>query len=314
MDPWVLNTLAFLAVFFAVFSANAILLGLGAGERRRLKQELREQLRQRKREQIKSLDLSRVARVVNSPKVTRGQSLATLVDQSGLNLSVRRLVLMCVGTAVVAGLLVGGLTTSLLLAAVAALASAVFPVLWVIYARNKRLEKLRTQLPDALDLMSRVLQAGQTMSQAMQLVADEFSLPISLEFFFCHEQMNLGLSPDDAMRDLARRTGLLEIKIFVLAVVVHQQTGGNLSELLDKMGAVVRERLRIRGMVQSLTAQGRMQATILLSLPPAMFLLLMVINPDYESLLLQYPMMIVAALALMGVGALWIQKVIHFDF
>jgi tight adherence protein B len=196
----------------------------------------------------------------------------------------------------------------------AAVIGAALPVGYVYLKRHERLEKLRGQLPDAFDLMSRVLRAGQTVSQAMQCVADEFTRPISLEFLYCSEQMNLGLSPDAALRELGRRTGMLEIKIFVLAVTVHRQTGGNLAELLDKLAHVVRERARIQGMIRSLTAQGRFQAGILLSLPPAMFLLLMVVDPKYEMILLQYPAMIALALGLMLAGAWWVKRIVSFEF
>ena len=162
--------------------------------------------------------------------------------------------------------------------------------------------------------MSRVLRAGQTISQAMQIVADQGSPPVSLEFFRCHEQMNLGMTPEAALRELAARTGLLEMKIFTVAVLVQRQAGGNLSELFDKMGTVVRERFRIRGMINSLTAQGRMQAVILSGLPVAMFALLMVLQPDYERQLLNYPLLMAAALGLIAVGALWIRRVVNFDF
>src|SRR5215831_2903505 len=111
------------------------------------------------------------------------------------------------------------------------------------------------------------------MSQALQAVADEFDTPISTEFAYCYEQQNLGLSPEVAMRDLARRTGLLEIKIFVLALLVQQQTGGNLAELLEKLADIVRERFRMRAKIKALTAEGRLQAIILLALVPLLFLL-----------------------------------------
>jgi tight adherence protein B len=169
-------------------------------------------------------------------------------------------------------------------------------------------------VPDAFDLISRVVRAGQTTTQAMRAVADEFPRPISLEFLLCHEQMNLGLSAEDALRDLARRTGLLELKIFALAMVVHRQTGGNLAELLDKLAEVVRDRFRIQGMIKSLTAQGRLQAGILLSLPPVMFVLLMILRPEYEILVIKYPIMIVMSLSLMAAGALWIRRIVNFDF
>ena len=111
------------------------------------------------------------------------------------------------------------------------------PLFYVQFKRKARLEKLRSQLPDAFDLMGRVIRAGQTMSQALLAVADEFAQPIAGEFAYCYEQQNLGLPPETAFRDLSRRTGLIEIKIFVLALLVQQQTGGNLAELLDKLSA-----------------------------------------------------------------------------
>jgi tight adherence protein B len=314
VDPWLLNTLTFLAAFLAVLAANAVLLDRTAGDRRRLNQELQEQLRQRVRQRIKLEDVSQIARMAKESKSTRRQWLMAALDQSGLNMSVNRFLLTTLAVACTAGLLFGGLTESPLLGMFAAMAGAALPLLRVLYARQKRLEKLLSQLPDAFDLMSRVLRAGQTISQAMQLVADEFAPPISLEFFRCQEQMNLGLAPEDALRDLSQRTGLLELKIFAVAVLVQRQTGGNLSELFDKMGTLVRDRYRIRGMIQSLTAQGRMQAVILLSLPVAMFALLMAIQPDYERVLLNYPLLILAALTMMALGALWIHKIMHFDY
>jgi tight adherence protein B len=108
--------------------------------------------------------------------------------------------------------------------------------------RKARLEKLLSQLPDAFDLMGRVVRAGQTLSQGFQAVADEFAQPIAGEFSYCYEQQNLGLPPDVALRDLSRRTGQLELKIFVTAVLVQQQTGGSLAEMLDKLAGVIRQR------------------------------------------------------------------------
>ncbi len=105
------------------------------------------------------------------------------------------------------------------------------------------------------------------MAQALQAVADEFAPPIAGEFAYCYEQQNLGLSPETAMRELARRTGLLEVKIFVTAVLVQQQTGGNLAEMLDKLSSIIRERYQLRGKIKTLTAEGRIQGIILLGLP-----------------------------------------------
>ena len=116
------------------------------------------------------------------------------------------------------------------------------------------------------------------------------------------------------MRDLARRTGLLEIKIFVLALLIQQQAGGNLAELLDNLSAIIRERFRIVGKIRALTAEGRMQAVVLLALPPALFLLILLLNRDYGQVLLDYPWILVATFGCEAIGALWIRKIVNFDF
>jgi tight adherence protein B len=162
--------------------------------------------------------------------------------------------------------------------------------------------------------MSRIVRAGQTISQALRAVSDEFQPPIATEFASCYEQQNLGLSTDAALRDLARRTGLLEIKIFVLALLVQQQTGGNLAELLDKLSTIIRERFQIRGQIRTLTAEGRTQATVLLVLPPVMFGLILFFNRDYANMLLARPKLIIGCLVSEAIGALWIRRIINFDF
>jgi tight adherence protein B len=116
------------------------------------------------------------------------------------------------------------------------------------------------------------------------------------------------------MRDLARRTGLVEIKIFVMALLVQQQTGGNLAELMDRLSAIIRERYKIRGQVQSLTAEGRMQAAVLLGLAPALFVLMLVMNRNYAGILLEHPVLIWTTLGFEAFGALWIRKIVNFDF
>src|SRR6185369_6649394 len=134
---------------------------------------------------------------------------------------------------------------------------------------------------------------GQTMSQSLQAVTDEFDAPISAEFSLAFEQMNLGLPPEVAMRDLARRTGLLELKVFVLAMLIQTQTGGNLAEMLDKLASIMRERAKIKGKLSALTAEGRFQAIILLALPPTIFMIIFAINRGYAEVLLAHPGLIV---------------------
>jgi tight adherence protein B len=213
-----------------------------------------------------------------------------------------------------AGALAGVVRQSLPAAAVGAVVGALGPLTYVRLRQKMRLHKLLSQLPDTFDLMARVIRAGQTMSQALQAVADEFDRPIAAEFSYCYEQQNLGLPPELALRDLARRTGLLEVKIFVLALLVQQQTGGNLAEMLEKLATVVRERFRMWAKIRALTAEGRFQAAVLLTLPPAMFFIILFLNRNYAQVLLDHPLLPVVMLISEGIGALWIRKIVNFDF
>ena len=103
-------------------------------------------------------------------------------------------------------------------------------------------------------------------------------------------------------------------KIFVLALLVQQQTGGPLAELLDKLATVIRERFRIRGKIRALTAEGRMQALVLLALPPALLLIILVLNRNYGQVLLHYPALLLGTFVCEVLGALWIRKIVNFDF
>jgi tight adherence protein B len=312
METWLLNLLVFLTVFLTVLAASAALADMRLRERRRLQQELLDRMRQRERSRMKFQDLSQMARGAEGTRQGWRQSLEMALDQSGLTMDVQRLAILSICSAVGGGLV--GSVMSLPIVVMAAALAAPAPLLYVLFARQRRLNKMLGQFPDALELMSRVLRSGQTIAQAMKLVADEYAAPLSLEFYRCHEQMNLGLSAEDALHDLTRRIGLLEMKIFAVAVLVQRQTGGNLSELFDKMSAMVRERFRIRGMIDSLTAQGRMQAVILLSLPVAAFAFLMIVQPSYEGILLEYPWLLISAIVLMIVGAIFVHRITHFDF
>ncbi len=321
MNPLIINSLTFAAVFLTVFAANAVLTDVRESERRRLKKRLEEQVRKQQRERLRastqSKDFSRIAAEAMSE--TRDKSgirerLQLFLEQSGLVLSIPQVLLYSAVSGAVVAVFPAVFTQNALLTLVVAMAGATLPMLYVYRKRHVRLEKLRSQLPDAFGLMSRVMRSGQTISQALHGVSEEFSQPISMEFLYCYEQMNLGLSPEAALRDLGRRTGLLEVKIFVLSILVQRQTGGNLAALLDKLAFVVRERFRIRGMIGALTAQGRFQGLILISLPIFMFGLLMLLNYEYERILLQHPLLIVTAIMLLFGGGVMINRIVNFDW
>jgi tight adherence protein B len=147
----------------------------------------------------------------------------------------------------------------------------------------------------------------------MHAVAEEFDRPIAVEFAFSYEQQNLGLPASVVLRDLAKRNGVLEIHIFVIALLIQQQTGGSLADMMESLATVVRDRIALRDKVRTLTAEGRMQALILMALPPFMLVVMLIINRNYAMTLFEYPSLLVAGLVSMGLGALWIRKIVNFE-
>lgn len=314
----------FLTVFLGVCAANMVLTDLFLTERTELQHRdeiiRRERERQRMRRQASHIDhegLSQIAEQAMSQtekRQTISMWLKELTEQSGWSITPKQIVMLSIMMALGAMLAFWLPFRSPLLGLVAGLVGAAAPVLVVNKARNRRLDQLRAQLPDALELMARILRAGQTVAQAMNSVSEEFAPPLGTEFGYCYDQQNLGLSPDIAFRELARRTGAMEIKIFVMAMMVHRQAGGNITELFDKLANIVRQRFRIRGEVRALTSEGRVQAMILLGLPVFMWCGLFLINRPYALELFDHKWLLFGTISSMGLGAFWIHKIINFDF
>jgi tight adherence protein B len=307
-------------VIAAIGGIYSIVSDLYLRDRSRINQRIDEEFRKTQRERVRKKLLFKdlTQRAAEAAREREGtpslqNRFLAMVEQSGLELSPQKLLAISGVLGLAMGLLGGLVRQSLVVGAVGALIGCVAPIAYVQIKRKQRIEKLLSQLPDAFDLMSRVIRAGQTMSQGLLAVADEFAPPIATEFSYCYEQQNLGLSPELAMRDLARRTGLLEIKIFVTAMLVQLQSGGNLAEMLEKLSTVIRQRYRLQGQIKTLTAEGRFQAIILLALPLVMFLVFLVLNPAYESELLKHPTLIVATLTCELVGGIWIHKIVNID-
>jgi tight adherence protein B len=320
VNPLVVSLLTFLAAALAVAGVGSIVADLFLRDRTRVQRRLDDEFRQRQRDRIrhsalfKNLGQLSAEAAEEDPEETLHHRFVSMIEQSDLNITPRRLLVLMAAVGLGAGALVLLLSRSLLQGAVVATVAAMVPFCYVLWKRNARMNEMMKQLPDAFDLMARVIRAGQTMPQAIQAVADEFHKPLATEFTYCFEQQNLGLSPELALRDLGRRTGLLEIKIFVLALLVQQQSGGNLSELLEKLAMIIRDRFRIKGKIKALTAEGRMQALILLLLPIVVLGFISLVNRNYAQMLFDHPMLLLGMCFTEALGALWIRSIVNFDF
>lgn len=320
----ILVVAAFAAAFLGVFSLNLALVDIFQRDRKetlaRLNKELMHQQKLRAKESVQSKkgdefdDVLRLAAAESQHKKGLLQRFDETLYQSGLNVSRSRVLLQ----SAIAGLIGAGLFFLLFGSGSAAAAAggmfAYAPVVYVAFARRRRLNKLLAQLPDGLELMSRVLRAGQSISQGIKAVSEEFKAPLGMEFGYCYEQQNLGLAPEVALHELSQRTGLLEMRIFVLAVLVHKQAGGNLTTMLDSIASVVRQRFKMKIEIKSLTAEGRLQAIALLAMPIVMWIGLYLIVPDYALKLFDHAPLVITTAAGMLLGAVWIRRIVNFDF
>jgi tight adherence protein B len=163
------------------------------------------------------------------------------------------------------------------------------PFVHVWWKRKKRFDAFLEELPDALDLVSRALSAGHGFSEALNMVSTEMPDPIATEFRKAYEEQNLGLSIKLALENLTQRMPLLDLRMCVTAVLIQRETGGNLSEILEKVSHTIRERFRIMGDLKTLTTSSRMSAWLLCGLPIFVALAVTVMNPDYMSVLWKDP-------------------------
>jgi tight adherence protein B len=188
------------------------------------------------------------------------------------------------------------------------------PGLQVIMARKKRLGAIERQLPDALDLMSRALRAGHAFPSAVQMTGDEGPEPIAGEFRTTFDEVNYGVPMQDALTNLATRVPITDLRFFVIAVSIQRETGGNLTELLDKLAAIIRARFKLLGMIRVLASEGKLSAWILSALPFVLMALINFINPKFMSLLWTDPAGLIAvyiSLSLMVLGIFWMWRIIQ---
>ncbi len=191
---------------------------------------------------------------------------------------------------------------------------ACLPICWLLFRRSRRLKLFAKQLPDALELVSRALRAGHSLGSGFNLVADEMRPPISQEFQRVFEEQNLGVPLEEALEGMTDRIPNIDLRFFATAVILQRQTGGDLAEILDKIGYLIRERFKIWGQVQALTGEGRLSGIVLLALPPVLFLAVYRMSPDYVTPLFTDPLgrkMLASGILLQLIGALVIKKIVN---
>jgi tight adherence protein B len=175
------------------------------------------------------------------------------------------------------------------------------------------LNQFERQLPEAMDLLARSLRAGHSLADGIRLISQDMSAPISNEFGRCYEQQNLGIPLEEALEEMSERVPNVDLRFFCTAMILQRETGGDMVELLEKIGRLIRERFQLRGTVKALTGEGRLSGVVLLALPVLLAVYMYFRNPEYLMLLIRDPMgrtMVIGAIVLQVIGAIVIKKIV----
>jgi tight adherence protein B len=197
---------------------------------------------------------------------------------------------------------------------VAGLFASLLPLFWLLMRRKSRFKKFAKQLPDALELIARALRSGHSLASGLHVVVEEMPAPASDEFAKAYEEQNLGVPLEQALKSMLRRMPNMDLKFFVTAVAIQRTAGGDMAEILDKIGYIIRERFKIMGQVQALTGEGRISGVVLMALPIALFFAVYYLNPDYVMLLFTEELgrkMVAGAAVLQVAGAIAIKKIVN---
>ncbi len=307
--------LIFAAVFFSTIAVYVILRDRMGKESRDIKRRLEglatEQtddtdfiysiLRDNKLSKIPTLN-----RILSKLKISK--NLQQLINQAGMAMNA--------GTVVLAMMSLGGfLMLSIyyvLHNALAALLSGVggvcLPYLYLLYKKKKRIEQFETLLPDAIDMVADALKAGFSFEAAMRLVAQEMPDPVAIEFAITFEEQNLGVGFPEALSGLRQRVPSYDLDLFITALMLHKQTGGNLAEVLEQTGHTIRERLKFMREVRTKTSHSRLSGYILVFLPIVVIGVMLILNPDYFMTLIREKVgnYLLGTAVLMQIIGIWI--------
>jgi tight adherence protein B len=242
------------------------------------------------------------------------RKLESRIAQANSKTTAAALLLSCLGLAI-AGFLISYLFVPILLVQVlVACVLGYVPYGVLSFKRARRIAAFNAALPDAIDMIGRALRAGHSVVASLNVVAEQSVEPVKSEFSEVFKQQNFGLPLRDALMQMLDHVPSQDLRVLVTGILVQRETGGNLAEILDRTGTVIRERLRIQGEIRTHTAQGRMTGWILCALPLVMLTVINFTNPGYSRVLLDTPVghkLIYGGLALLSIGAFTIRQIVN---
>ena len=249
----------------------------------------------------------------NRRLMSRLDGLTGMLEKSGCGIKTNAFVMITLSMAAVAGGTTFVANRSLASGVAAGAVFGVIPYVYVKMRMKRRIKLLTEQFPDALEILTSTMRAGQAFTTGLLTVAEEMPEPIAGEFRIAFEEQNFGAGMHEALVHLADRVGTMDMEFFVTAVNIQRETGGNLAEILDNLGKTIRQRFRILGQVRTLTAQGRLSGFIVGLMPLGLGVLLTILNPNYMGQMFTNPMgkiLLGMSFGMQLLGFLWISKIV----
>lgn len=290
-------------------------------ESKRIRQQLRELSAKGIRNQNQMVDITRKPRSLSDVSwlnqillgIPSLHKLDHLLQQSKLPFPLGVFLLASVVLAFTGFFFSSLVTRSYLISLPISAVLGVAPFFYLSMKVKGRIKKFERQLPEALDLIARSLKAGHAFSGGLQMVAEEFSDPISGEFAKVLDEINFGVGVKEALTNLVERVDCADLKLFVIAIAIQRETGGDLCEILEKISRLIRERFKLQGRIRTLSAEGKLSAAMLVGIPIFVALAISVVNPDYIRVLVTDTlgkMLISFSLIMMFVGVAVMKKII----
>jgi tight adherence protein B len=253
---------------------------------------------------------------------SRISNLQTLLAQADLGIRAGNILILCLGSALVIGIVSFVATSSMppresaFIRMMSIMVGGLLPYSYASYRRSKRFQRFEELFPEAIDTLARAVRAGHAFTTALELIANEIAEPVASEFRKLFEEQKFGLPVRDALLNLSERMPLVDVKFFVTAVMLQRETGGNLAEILDNLSYVIRERFKIMRQVRVYTAQGRLTMMLLMALPPIIVIVMLVMNPGFIRPLFDDPIghtLLVSGITLQTIGYFVIRRIIHIQ-
>jgi tight adherence protein B len=242
------------------------------------------------------------------------EALAAKIEQAGKEYLAYRVTLLAGALAVIAAVIAWVTTRTEIAPVVAGLIGAYLPFMTISRQRERRMAKIEEQIPDAIDTMTRALQAGHPFNATLRMIADDLEQPIAGEFELTFGDINYGNDLRRAMLGLLSRVPSVTMMALVTSVLVQKETGGNLAEILKQISGVVRGRFKLHRKIKTLSAEGRMSAWVLALVPLTLFAVISITTPDYLPMLVEDPRgqkMIIYGMISGVLGIMWIRRILR---